>query len=111
MPSPFIPDGYTRETVLPACPEWDEITLTFRPMAAADFAEYLAKSKGLDDAGWQRMICDLIASKIVAWNILGPSGDAVAVSPENVRRLVNPLVLRLWNVIRGEADNGDAAKN
>jgi hypothetical protein len=111
MPSPYIPDGYTRETTIPACELWDEINVTYRPMAAADFAEYLAKSKGLDEAGWSRLVCDLIAGKLVAWNITGPSGESVAVSADSVKRLVNPLVLRLWTILCGATESGDSAKN
>jgi hypothetical protein len=111
MPSPFIPDGYTRETTLPACELWDEIQLAYRPMAAADFAEYLAKSKGLDEAGWTRLVCDLIAAKVTSWNIAGPSGEAVPVSVDSVKRLVNPLVLKLWTLLCGAVESGDTAKN
>lgn len=112
MPSPFIPDGYTKSQTIPACPAWDEIQLTYRPMAAADFAAYLAKTKGLDEAGWYRLVCDLIAAKVVSWNIVGPGGEAVEVSSANVGRLVNELVLKLWNVISTQqTGEGDAAKN
>ena len=110
MPSPFIPDGYTRETTIPASAQWDEIHLVYRPMATSDAMAYTAKTKGLDDAGWTGFICDLLSEKIVSWSILGPDGVPVMVTPANVRRLVNPLVLRLWNIVSG-VDVGDSTKN
>ena len=111
MPSPFIPDGYTRDTTIEAGPLWDEIVVTYRPMAAADFAAYLAKSKGLDDAGWCRLVHDLIAAKIVSWNIVGPDGGTIEVSSQNVGRLTHELVLRLWKIISTQENDGDATKN
>jgi hypothetical protein len=111
MPSPFIPDGYTRETTIPASGQWDEIHLVYRPMASTDFAAYLAKSKGLDDAGWCRLVHDLMAAKVVSWNIVGPTGDTIDVSSQNVGRLTHELVLRLWKIISTQENDGDATKN
>ena len=111
MPSPFIPDGYTKSQTIPACPAWDAIELTYRPMASTDFAAYLAKSKGLDDAGWCRLVHDLIAAKIVSWNIVGPTGDTIEASSQNVGRLTHELVLRLWKIVSTQENDGDAAKN
>jgi hypothetical protein len=111
MPSPFIPDGYTRETTIPASAQWDEIQLVYRPMASTDFAAYLAKSKGLDDAGWCRLVHDLMAAKVVSWNIVGPTGDTIDVSSQNVGRLTLELVLRLWKIISTQENDGDTTKN
>ena len=111
MPSPFIPDGYTKSQTIPACPAWDAIELTYRPMASTDFAAYLAKSKGLDDAGWCRLVHDLIAAKIVSWNIVGPTGDTIEVSSQNVGRLTHELVLKLWKIVSTQENDGDATKN
>jgi hypothetical protein len=111
MPSPFIPDGYTKSTEIPACHAWDAITLTYRPMASTDFAAYLAKSKGLDDAGWCRLVHDLIAAKIVSWNIVGPDGGTIEVSSQNVGRLTHELVLKLWKIVSTQENDGDATKN
>ena len=111
MPSPFIPDGYTRETTLPACELWDEIQLTYRPMAGEDFAGYLARAKGLDDAGWSRLVWEMLADKIVAWNIPDQKGEVLPIAPEQIRRLVHPLPTRLWEKLCGSVVQGDTAKN
>lgn len=111
MPSPYIPDGYTRDTTIEAGPLWDAIIVTYRPMAAADFAAYLARMKGADDAAWMAMLPELIAAKVTSWNITAPDGSAVPVSRETVGRLIQPLMLRLWGIISGPTETEPAAKN
>lgn len=115
MPSPFIPDGYTRETTIPACPQWDEIRVVYRPMVRIDVIEYTARTKAIDDAGWMAIVDEILAKKIVSWTLSGPNGEAVPVSEAAIKRLLPPLVLRLWGIVSGntepETDTGDAAKN
>jgi hypothetical protein len=111
MPSPYIPDGFTKDTTIEACEQWDAITVTYRPMAAADFAAYASRMKGADDAAWLGTLPELIAAKVVSWNITGPDGSPVAVSRESIGRLVQPLMLRLWSIVSGSDDAGGGGKN
>jgi hypothetical protein len=115
MPSPFIPDGYTRETTIPASAEWDDIHLVYRPMIRSDVIEYTARTKGIDDAGWMAIVDEILSKKIVSWTVSGPDGQTVPVSAASIASLVPSLPPKLWGVVSGntepEKDTGDATKN
>jgi hypothetical protein len=57
------------------------------------------------------LVHDLMAAKVVSWNIVGPTGDTIDVSSQNVGRLTHELVLRLWKIISTQENDGDATKN
>ena len=65
---------------------------------------------GLDPAGLLRQAARDLARVHSLRQADVPDGVPVMVTPANVRRLVNPLVLRLWNTVSG-VDVGDATKN
>lgn len=113
MLSAFIDDGYNREATIAAAPrQWPEINFTYRPMAAAEFAEHTAKSKGMDDQAWHKAIAAVMARKIVAWDVKTSSGGSVEVSESNLLKLLPPVLLRLWQIVTcNTPDDGTDEKN
>lgn len=108
MLSAFIDDGYNRDGVIKAEPRvWPQINFTYRPMTSSESVEHQVKAKNLDDVAWHKLLCQSLAGKLVSWDVKTRKGESVAISPENIQSLLQPVVLRLWQIVRGDAaDDG-----
>lgn len=105
----FIPDGFTDSFYLDGIERlYPAVRGRFRPCTHEETGEYFAASRSLKPREQDRKAAQLVAQRIVDWNIVDPAGEPVAVAAENVLRLNRVLFSRLLAVVTGvEAPDED----
>jgi len=103
MACAFIDDGYTEDGVIPECPGlWPEIRFSYRPLTAADFADYAQAAEKLNTAALKKLTSERIASKLVTWSIADSRGADVPITAENVARLKPAVFSALFDRIASQ---------
>ena len=117
MPSPFIPDGYTKDATIEVN-GFDPVQITYRPMLRGDADRLLWGAHGARQRGedgplqyWEKLTCDSVAKQIVSWSLLDQNGKPVRISGDAVSRLKGPFFNELYNKVAGYADEEADAKN
>ena len=105
----FVDDGYTREgRIAEAAGRWPEINFAYRPADASQFTEQVVRGKHLDDAAWHKFVAERLAKNLVSWDIKNSKGESVAITAENLMRLVHPVLMRIYSIINSTEASDDA---
>jgi hypothetical protein len=109
--SSYVPDdGFTESGYLKAVPRLHEaLRFKFRPCLVQESSRYFQEAANLGPEEADRKAAELIASKLVSWDLHYPSNKTgtVPVSPESVLRLKRRLFQRLLEIIVGLAAPDD----
>ena len=116
MPSAFIPDGYTRDAVIPQTPQYDEIRITYRPMLRAERNRLLFRTLKLRESSDERALkeaekitVESVAAHLTYWNVVDAAETTVPINAANLAR-INPNAFEaIYNVVAGYTDAEEAA--
>jgi len=100
-PCAYIPDGYTRTAYVAAVEgQHPAVEFTYRPMLVDQVNSLLI----LKDKHPERDVtvtADATARHLVAWDLVDPQGQPVAISPAGYRRLGWRLFWSIANIVMG----------
>ena len=108
MPSPFIDDGYTIETTIPAVAgKWDDVAITFRPMTVDEESIVFVRKSNNPLATTTRYYAEAFAgdlasrtpAKLLSWDLKDRSGKVVPITSENLTKLTTEFFDELRNNI------------
>jgi len=109
MPCAFIDDGYTETARMAAAPGVSPaITFRFRPVTAGEFGEYAHKLELSNTAEAKVATAEILASKLVDWDVRDASGVKIEITVDNLLRLEHELHLKLFQVVIGEIPGDDS---
>ena len=111
MESHYIPDGHTDTAFIKGVPNvFPDTSITYRPMLHEDrMALDAAIIKG-DPRQKSQAIIGQICSFVLSWDCVKPDGKTVELVPDEVRRLRNALIERIYDIILGWS-GGDVKPN
>ncbi len=106
----FISDGYTRDGFIAETEFHPDMRFAYRPSTSTERAVVvglirLEHAKGTEAglAKTEELAAKLVASHLVAWNVVDDKGDDVFPSTENVLQTEPHLFNRLYIIIMGES--------
>ena len=109
--SPFIPDGYTLNAVIPAVPgHWSAVKICYRPLSADEESEVWAKQRLAPSEPMVRWYAEIFATKILDWDLQDRDGKKVPITADNLRRLTPQFFEVLKSYVDG-TQTGDQEKN
>ena len=98
MPSAFIDDGYSETETIPAVNGiHGPHVITFRPITSGEIARYESRMRvaGEDELKQRDATSELLASKLIEWDIMDSTGTPVKIEPKN---LLNLRPLFFWKL-------------
>lgn len=109
--SPFIADGYTLTATIPAAPgHWSEVQIRYRPMSADDESEIWAKVRAFPLEPKSKFEADVMARKILGWDIKDRTGQKLSITAANIGRLSPQFFDVLKSYVDG-TNTGEQEKN
>lgn len=103
--SPFIPigDGYDRTATIAALPGlWSKVRFRYRPAAAHEVSAVYQRAARAEVAEVIEPHAELLARKIIDWNIKDAAGAKVAVTAEHIKQLNYDFYGVLRQTVYGE---------
>ena len=117
MPSPFIPDGYTKDATI-SVNGFDPIQVSYRPMLRGEASRLLwgaHRSRETGEDGqlqyWEKATCESIAKQIVSWSLLDQAGKPLKINGDTVARLHPSFFNELYNKVAGYTEEEADLKN
>ena len=103
MVAAFIDDGYT-ETAHIAAAEgiYPAVSFRFRPVTAGAFSEYARNLEASNAAETKQVTAELLASKLIDWDVRSDDGSQIAITVENVLKLKHVVYLKVFQIVIGE---------
>lgn len=101
--SNYIPDdGYTEKGYVKTDPGLhDQFRFTFRPMLVEEQTKMFEASDKIDPVAYNGKAAEVMADKLVTWNLVDKTATPVAIKPENILRLKPRLFTRVYGIILG----------
>lgn len=105
----FIDDGYVEGAYICAEPlVYPALRFEYRPLLQEEQYAYWKQTERLKDMELRKAAADLIAKKLVSWDLKTSKGEPVKIEQANLIRLKIGLFNRLmWIVTGGEAGDDD----
>ena len=117
MPALHLPDGYTRESLIPAGDSHPETCITYRPMLATEHSAARAdratsrrgpagakRRPGLSLRPWQRTF--------VSWDLFDDRGSLLEITAESLLAVLDPaLFAEIHTTVARFDDEESTAKN
>ena len=117
MPSPFLPDGYTRETLIGAADGHPEVWIAWRPMLAEERRRLNRQTVRLSARGRSGqeaaagLVASAVASRLVEWDVSDGAGRPIEISSAAVMELHPALFERICSTVTTFDDEETTAKN
>lgn len=99
----YIPDdGYTEPGYIDPQPLLHgALRFSFRPMITEERAKLLAAVENMSGDAYDRMAADMMAKKLVEWDLVDAKGEPVPISARIVLRLKPALFNTLYKIMLG----------
>jgi hypothetical protein len=107
MPSPFIPDGYTRCGSIEEGEFHSPVRFEYRPMLALDRARFLARIRRLAPDGdegiaaVEQITVQELSQRLVSWTHVDETGEPTIISDQHLMRIEPHLLASLASVVLG----------
>ncbi len=117
MPTAFIPDGYTRDEIIPATPRHPEVQIVYRPMLAPERRRLTLQTVRLNARGPEGMdaasqlVIAAVAAKLVSWDLLDAAGSLCEICPATVGALEPNLFEKIYAAVAGFDDASEEEAN
>jgi hypothetical protein len=112
VPLQLIPidDGFTL-TATVKTPGWPDVEIVYRPALAARVRDYvLSLSKAQSGSDELKTISALLMDQVRSWDVLTTEGKPAPVVGATIRRIPDPIVRRIVDVVTGYATGGGEAE-
>ena len=117
MPATYLPDGYTRESLIPAGDSHPTTCIVYRPMLAAERRRLALQTVRLNRHGPDghqaaaHLVAAALAARIVSWDLFDDSGGLLEVTAAAVAGLDPALFETIHNIVVRFDDEERSAKN
>lgn len=96
----FIDDGYSESGFIAEEPGlYPAVTFTFRPMLPTEYGQFLGRLANDNEEKARHEMARWISTKLVEWDLRDSRGNTVEITPQNVVRIKEPLLVRLWRIV------------
>jgi hypothetical protein len=117
MPATHLPDGYTRESLIPAGDSHPETCIVYRPMLAAERRRLALQTVRLNSHGPDgchaaaQLMAAALAARLVSWDLFDSRGGLVEITPTAVASLDPALFESIHKMVARFDDEERSAKN
>ncbi len=117
MPSLHLPDGYTRESLIPAGDSHPETCIVYRPMLAAERRRLALQTVRLNSHGPDgcqaaaQLVAAALAARLVSWDLFDDRGGLLEITPNAVAGLDPALFESIHTIVARFDDEERSAKN
>jgi hypothetical protein len=98
----FLADGYTQSGYIqPVERLHHALRFRYRPVLSSQRSALIETAERLSAAQFDRQARELLAERLMEWDLADPYGNSVAIAREAIDRLQPELFLKLYRIVLG----------